>query len=483
MWTLSARGVLDALRVSTPRLHKTRVRARILPIQHCSRAFGVGLGSPETEKAIVEAAREKQTGVSLRMLLSFGQAIQTHDLPRGLLTSAQFLKRELSIRFAHRIVELDRLPRGLSAMPSVRTVRDWYRLSFEEIRAFPALVEGPGDTASEAAFADLLRTIFERHGPTVVTMARGIFEFRRSLGVRHGQPLPAGVENGIHQYLDHFFTSRVGIRTLIGQQTAMHEPPVPGYVGIVDTKCSPRRVVSAAIDDARLMCERTLGDSPEVHIHGSSDSFVFPYVPSYMRHVLFELLKNSMRAVVERHRDAAGGLPPIRVIISAGSASEDVVIKISDEGGGIPRSGMARIFSYFYTTAPPQFDEDDDDDDRDTVSVGASPAYSVGQGEAQRRRAPDFSTALPMSGLGVGLPLSRVFAKYFGGDLQIISMEGYGTDAFIYLRRLGDAAEPLSEGLYSLQGASGGSSSGGFPWGGGGGVFFEQPRNSRPPEV
>lgn len=125
-------------------------------------------------------------------------------------------------------------------MPSVRTVRDWYRLSFEEIRAFPALVEGPGDVASEAAFADLLRSIYERHGPTVVTMARGIFEFRRSLGVKHGQPLPAGVENGaqrwycgdaqealhspncagIHQYLDHFFTSRVGIRTLIAQQTA-----------------------------------------------------------------------------------------------------------------------------------------------------------------------------------------------------------------------------------------------------------------------
>jgi len=28
---------------------------------------------------------------------------------------------------------------------------------------------------------------------------------------------------------------------------------------------------------------------------------------------------------------------------------------------------------------------------------------------------------------------------------QIISMEGYGTDAYVFLRRLGDAAEPLSE--------------------------------------
>ena len=26
--------------------------------------------------------------------------------------------------------------------------------------------------------------------------------------------------------------------------------------------------------------------------------------------------------------------------------------------------------------------------------------------------------------------------RYFGGDLQVMSMEGYGTDSFIYLPRL-----------------------------------------------
>jgi len=41
------------------------------------------------------------------------------------------------------------------------------------------------------------------------------------------------------------------------------------------------------------------------------------------------------------------------------------------------------------------------------------------------------------------LPISRLYARYFGGDLAIISMEGYGTDAYIHVNRLGNVQEPL----------------------------------------
>jgi signal transduction histidine kinase len=47
----------------------------------------------------------------------------------------------------------------------------------------------------------------------------------------------------------------------------------------------------------------------------------------------------------------------------------------------------------------------------------------------------------PMHGLGFGLPTSRLYAEYFGGSLDAMSMFGYGSDVYLRINRLGDQAE------------------------------------------
>ena len=118
----------------------------------------------------------------------------------------------------------------------------------------------------------------------------------------------------------------------------------------------------------------------------------------------------------DKYLDSLDNPPPIRVVIAEGA--EDVTIKISDEGGGIRRSGLQRIWTYLYTTA-------------DSPAAGAAAdSDTMANGRRCWRVRSD-------------LRLSRLYARYFGGDLQVISMDGYGTDAYLHLNRLGNVQEPL----------------------------------------
>ncbi|KAE9455061.1 hypothetical protein C3L33_13065, partial [Rhododendron williamsianum] len=345
----------------------------------------------------------KQTGVSLRYMMEFGS---TPTL-RNLLISAQFLHKELPIRIARRAIELDSLPYGLFQKPAVLKVRDWYLDSFRDLRSFSEIK----DTSDELEFTQMIKMIKVRHNNVVPTMALGVQQLKKSLDPK----IDYEDLDEIHQFLDRFYMSRIGIRMLIGQHVALHDPNPPDCVGYIHTKMSPVEVARIASEDARSICLREYGSAPDVNIYGDPN-FSFPYVPPHLHLMVFELVKNSLRAVQERFMDSDKVAPPIRIIVADGI--EDVTIKasVSDEGGGIPRSGLPRIFTYLYSTAKNPLDEQSD---LGTANVAT------------------------MAGYGYGLPISRLYARYFGGDMQIISMEGYGTDAYLHLSRLGDSQEPL----------------------------------------
>ncbi|CAK4079560.1 unnamed protein product [Aphanomyces euteiches] len=365
-----------------------------------------------TMPRILEFAAKAQNGVTLQQFLEFGSDIS----PSKLIHSAKFLHAELPIRLSHRVKDLDTLPYGLCQMPSVQLVKKWYIKSFEELVSFPRV----RTIEDEQAFTALIQSIWERHNGTLYTMAKGVHELKTQMSLAEASgrsSLSLADMNDLHTFLDNFYLSRIGIRMLMSQHIALHEQE-HGWVGCICESTSPAEVALAAVHMARHMCIRHYGDAPEVELHGHTD-FVMPFVPSHLHHMLFEVLKNSMRAVVEFH-GVDNTMPPIKLIVADGDDNEDVSLKISDEGGGIPRSALPRIWSYMYTTANEQ-------------------AFAALEGDTPM----DFGGESPLAGLGYGLPISRLFARYFGGDLQIISMEGYGTDAYLHLKRVGDASEPL----------------------------------------
>jgi len=412
-----------------------------------------------------------QTGVSLQQMILFGQ----YPSQGTLLKASQFLSEELPVRLAHRVKELDELPHGMRDMPSIKKVKQWYSQSFEELITLPnvdlppnlraILNEPPPDSLklpestlnpalSEMAhgglngepltrdrnklripmerryhittqnvdwppevslynsnFTRLLEGIKRRHDPTVSTVAQGVLEWKKTRKADN-----IGLD--IQSWLDRFYMSRIGIRFLIGQHIALNTlNNHPDYVGIICTNSNVHDIVHEAIENARFICEEHYGmfKGPPVQLICPKE-LTFPYVPGHLSHICFELLKNSLRAVVDRFgASSEDTIPPIKVIVVEGK--EDITIKISDEGGGIPRSAIPLIWTYMYTTM-----------------------------EANDQLESDFQTSdfhAPMAGFGYGLPLSRLYARYFGGDLRLISMEGFGTDVYVHLNRLSSSQEPL----------------------------------------
>ena len=108
----------------------------------------------------------------------------------------------------------------MSLLPSAAQVRDWYEQSFVEIRRS----KPPVCPASEDEFCELLMNIYERHAPTLVTMARGVHELRTQMIAAHGANFEFGDVTQIHSFLDKFYMSRIGIRILIGQCVRLSAP-------------------------------------------------------------------------------------------------------------------------------------------------------------------------------------------------------------------------------------------------------------------
>lgn len=90
----------------------------------------------------------------------------------------------------------------------LQQVRDWYVTSFKDLRSFPEIQ----DMEDERRFTSLIASVKARHNEVMPTMAMGIQELKRDLGRKVGlNEIPE-----IHQFLDGFYMSRIGIRMLIG---------------------------------------------------------------------------------------------------------------------------------------------------------------------------------------------------------------------------------------------------------------------------
>jgi pyruvate dehydrogenase kinase 2/3/4 len=384
-------------------------------------------------RAHMRGAREKLQDVSIRDLLQAAKQCRDNKVS-GVLLNAQQLQADLPIRLAKACLSLKHLPYNLSRTEPVLDMVALYEQSFREVLGTP--VETAADVAAFTQCVDAVRT---RHADVVPSMARGLLFVKSQLGGTDGDDSLIDTCPFLQDFLDGFFLQRMLMRILISQHIVLYEnyfnqktksssasydaDEERNFSGIVSLNAPLSEPIQTAVLHATSKCESEYGVAPDVLFVGEMSAPAV-CIPHHVHHVAFELLKNAMRAVVEQHGGkplssrprceipSFDALPPIEVTIAHGDT--DYSFKVSDQGGGIRRRHIDLIWSYLHSTAEERVT-------LDTLSTSLQDA--------------------PLCGFGYGLPLSRIFARHSGGNLRIISIDRYGTDAYCFLPRIADMAE------------------------------------------
>lgn len=342
-----------------------------------------------------------------------------------------FSHRELPVILAHVMTKLDNLPMGLPLMRSIERVRQTFRQSFQK------LVDAPVPTTPEleANFAAVLHDIETRHEQVSPMIGVGILELQANL-MKRRVALAQGLdgERKIHERLESQLTQfqegmddlhldLIGFNFLRSQLVSLSRPR-PGFVGLVEKEVDLVRTVEDAVDTAKHLCAEAFGDFPDVVVRCDKAKLSkFPQIPTNLSYIITELAKNSLRATVEAHmqKNSLGFVtcsdnPPIVITISDSPEMQCATICVKDQGGGIPRSVFHKVMSYSFTTAKPALD---------IIKSNSEGADDL--------TAP--STPPVLAGYGYGLPMSRLYARHFGGDLVLRSVEGVGTKAFLFIAK------------------------------------------------
>ncbi|KAG0250692.1 hypothetical protein BG011_008157 [Mortierella polycephala] len=382
---------------------------------------------------------------------------------RSLLKNLTFLNRELPVRFSKRIMELSNLPKELRDTEPFMNLITNYTRSFQELQSYSdnsrlwflspnmhhreELELDDSEVMQKAIqneYADLLQSITNRHKQDVIYMAHGISLFKQYQNSRTKS------STEIQHFLSSFNRGRLGIRIMVGHHLALQhqfnnpslasspsfasssEPssaPSSAYlstpssahsvrIGIIEPQCDIEALIQKATQSAQFVFFQHYNTvfPPNVHIEHAKEvggrRVRFPVVPALLHHILFELLKNSMRATAEFHGLDKTSYPDIEVKLSS-SANGDLNIQIKDQGGA-----------------------------SNTICIDFPSIMGAMEKKPEKAA---MGENLPLCGFGFGLATSRMYARLFGGDLTLRSITGIGTEANVQLRRLEDQIEQFHD--------------------------------------
>jgi len=314
---------------------------------------------------------------------------------------AKYLHVEVPIRVAERIRWIEDIA-DWQENPSLAEVHRWHRDTFRDL----LMVKRKDGLRDFTKVVDKAVTDSEDMPHKLAHAMQWLYSER---GDAYGS-------DWADPWLDNFLLNHIGTNFIMAQYMAATRAFESGQVdedfaGLIDPHCNVAEICRQVANDIVGICARETKKRPAVKVEPYSASGedkglpTFAFIPGYLRVILMEVLKNSCRATADKVQTSAQLLKlPITIIVCADE--HYVRIRINDRAGGIPFDVEGHVWSYFYSTT------------------------NTKRGDTYGQEATE------LAGYGIGLPLSRLFAKYLGGSLKLVSLPGYGTSVDINMPRV-----------------------------------------------
>lgn len=329
---------------------------------------------------------QSPTSLTLRQLIFYERHINTERL----LKSANYVRTELPIRIAHRIREFQKLPYILGTNPYIEGVYELYWQAFERIRKIP-----PIETRQEnEVFCEILQESLDAHLVVIPQLAKGIVECEQQQVMSMDK---------LDLFMNATLRSRISRRVLTEHHLVLSDKRKSIF-----NVCSSHNVLTKCIH--LVNASHHEGIAPKITLNGTDTEF--QYVSDHVEYIVYQLLSNAFRHSISPTEQR-------EIKVTTCSNEKDVLFRISDQGGGMSKKAFSNIWSY-----------------------GNFKRFGNMQ-KVQQLEAKLNEHELLRIRLGIGLPMSKVYAGYFGGSLELFTMEGYGTDAYVRIPRLGTTNENL----------------------------------------
>ena len=340
--------------------------------------------------------------------IRFEDILKTESISnkKRLIITTKHIYNELPIRLSNRVTDLNNLPFGLAQNHSINKVRTWYLTSCLELFN----INEPKTDTEILNFKSIIQNIYKRHSSTLLTISKGLYELKRDKMITDIE------EPTMQEFLNRFYTNRTEIRILLEHYIALFDDKNQKYnFGIVNLKCFPHIILNDVINNIQYICHKDssnieLDDIIKIDI---DKELYFPTIDNYLYYILFELVKNSVKAIIEKQSSNIENnyIPHINININDYD-KHYILVKIEDNGIGIKDENKDKIWYFSYSSS--KIDEKEILEDN------------------------DFSVSTPLSGFGYGLPITNIYTDFFNStknNIILLSEYGKGTTICLYIKK------------------------------------------------